>query len=334
MHPPQKNKNKIQDAMKFPLIGSAVLVSLFAAFRFLPRHLVNAALTLYFVCLGTVALAATVLPFVEAAFPPAVRARAYTLAKGLRIPYALPDPTDVEVTLPEAVAGCAAAAGCAWYGFRKHWLANNALGLAFSLTGIEHLSLGSVSTGAILLGGLFVYDVFWVFCTPVMVSVAKAFDAPIKLLFPRTLAAARGVVVAKAAAASAASKTTASTAAPFSMLGLGDIVIPGIFVALLLRFDRSPARVGKPSYFRPAFGGYVGGLATTIAVMNAFQAAQPALLYIVPAVLGCVGVAAVVRGEVAEVLAFSEEEEEEKEGGEGKTAAKSPSKKATPKKTK
>lgn len=36
-----------------------------------------------------------------------------------------------------------------------------------------------------LLAGLFLYDVFWVFFTPVMVSVAKNFEAPIKLLFPR-----------------------------------------------------------------------------------------------------------------------------------------------------
>lgn len=32
-------------------------------------------------------------------------------------------------------------------------------------------------------------DIFWVFATPVMVSVAKNFDAPIKLLFPRALEA-------------------------------------------------------------------------------------------------------------------------------------------------
>jgi len=30
-------------------------------------------------------------------------------------------------------------------------------------------------------GGLFVYNIFWVFFTPVMVSVAKYFDAPIKV---------------------------------------------------------------------------------------------------------------------------------------------------------
>ena len=30
-------------------------------------------------------------------------------------------------------------------------------------------------------GGLFVHDIFWVFFAPVMVSVAKSFDAPIKV---------------------------------------------------------------------------------------------------------------------------------------------------------
>ena len=51
---------------------------------------------------------------------------------------------------------------------------------------------------------------------------------------------------------------------PFAMLGLGDIVIPGIFVALVLRYD-----VQHPSghhYFEFAFWGYVVGLATTILV--------------------------------------------------------------------
>ena len=48
---------------------------------------------------------------------------------------------------------------------------------------------------------------------------------------------------------------------------------------------------------RSAFWGYVGGLGTTIAVMNVFQAAQPALLYIVPAVLAAVGLHAHLRGE-------------------------------------
>lgn len=55
-------------------------------------------------------------------------------------------------------------------------------------------------------GGLFLYDIFWVFGTDVMVTVAKAFDAPVKLLFPRDIFAQES---------------------QYSMLGLGDIVIPG-----------------------------------------------------------------------------------------------------------
>jgi minor histocompatibility antigen H13 len=49
-----------------------------------------------------------------------------------------------------------------------------------------------------------------------MVSVARSFDAPIKLLFPRV--------------------DPLTLKPEFSMLGLGDIVIPGVFVALALRW--------------------------------------------------------------------------------------------------
>ncbi|OMO57276.1 Glycosyl-phosphatidyl inositol-anchored, plant [Corchorus capsularis] len=56
------------------------------------------------------------------------------------------------------------------------------------------------------------------------------------------------------------------------MLGIGDVVIPGIFVALALKFDVSRGK--KSQYFKSAFLGYTVGLVFTIAVMNWFQAAQ------------------------------------------------------------
>lgn len=46
----------------------------------------------------------------------------------------------------------------------------------------------------------------------------------------------------------------------------------------------------------------MGGLATTIIVMNVFEAAQPALLYIVPAVLGAVSLHALILGEAKQVI--------------------------------
>ena len=243
----------------------------------------------------------------------------------LRLPKWLSEPVECTAAVPELACGVLALAVCLWYYRTKHWLANNALGLAFSLQGVEHIGLGSVQIGAMLLAGLFFYDIFWVFCTPVMVTVAKSFDAPIKLLFPR------GAAVAAAAAANAtavvgdvvaavtdAASATSTPEKPFNMLGLGDIVIPGIFVALILRMDvsRMPgSRKGGaqmtrswPVYFRAVVGGYVAGLGTTIGVMNAFNATQPALLYIVPAVLGAVALQALVNKEFTVIAAWSEEE--------------------------
>ena len=96
-----------------------------------------------------------------------------------------------------------------------------------------------------------------------MVKVATKVDAPIKLLWPKSmwLVSDRG----------------------FAILGLGDIVVPGIFVALALRYDVYQERNGKGPrrvLFRACLAGYCLGLFTTMAVMHVFKAAQPALLYI------------------------------------------------------
>ena len=140
------------------------------------------------------------------------------------------------------------------------------------------------------------------FGTDVMVTVAKNLDGPIKILFPRGYNEETGKL-------------------ELSLLGLGDIVIPGFFLALLLRFDATRAGISKLSpmnlhaafpkpYFHSALIAYVAGLATTLYVMIVFQAAQPALLYLVPACLGSSALCAVLRGEWNDLLAYSEEKEE------------------------
>ncbi|KAI3987630.1 hypothetical protein MKX01_007096 [Papaver californicum] len=264
-----------EHAMRFPLVGSAMLLSLFLLFKFLSKDLVNAVLTCYFIVLGIIALSATLVPAISRFLP--------KLWNDEVIVWHLPYFRSVEVEFmrSQVVAAIPGTFFCVWYAKQKHWLANNVLGLAFCIQGIEMLSLGSFKTGGILLVGLFFYDIFWVFFTPVMVSVAKSFDAPIKLLFP-----------------------TADAARPYSMLGLGDIVIPGIFVALALRFDVSRGK--EIRYFNSAFFGYTLGIVLTIVVMNWFQAAQPALLYIVPAVIGSMAVHCLWKGEVKQLLAFDE----------------------------
>jgi len=184
----------------------------------------------------------------------------------------------------------------------SHWILSNVVALAFAYNAISLLYLDSFATGSILLGGLFFYDVWWVFGSKavfgaganVMVDVAKSFEAPIKIVFPKNLA----------------------TASDFTLLGLGDIVLPGVFLALALRFDYHLAleraavpfkphaqRFPKP-YFCSCFVAYVLGLATTILVMHTFRAAQPALLYLSPACVVSVALRAALRGESAQLWGY------------------------------
>lgn len=51
-----------------------------------------------------------------------------------------------------------------------------------------------------------------------------------------------------------------------AMLGLGDIVLPGVMVALLLRYDCAHKRPSTP-YFWATYVAYIAGLIFTIVVM-------------------------------------------------------------------
>lgn len=107
------------------------------------------------------------------------------------------------------------------------------------------------------------------------------------------------------------------------MLGLGDIVIPGFFIAMILRYDamRSLQKAARDSFstnslfaegtFLATMVSYVLGLGMTLFVMFYFSAAQPALLYLVPACLSGSMLSALAGGHAKALLAYSEEEEEE-----------------------
>ena len=77
-------------------------------------------------------------------------------------------------------------------------------------------------------------------------------------------------------------------------------------LSLLLRFDRRAGGASR-AYFLNSFVAYIVGLVVTIFVMHVFKAAQPALLYLVPAVLGSSLATAIARGELTTLLAYTEE---------------------------
>lgn len=84
----------------------------------------------------------------------------------------------------------------------------------------------------------------------------------------------------------------------FSMLGLGDVVMPGLLLCFVLRYDAykksqplpggceagvpPPRHLNRITYFHCSLIGYFLGLLTATVSSEVFKAAQPALLYLVP----------------------------------------------------
>ncbi|KAK0737466.1 signal peptide peptidase-domain-containing protein [Apiosordaria backusii] len=97
------------------------------------------------------------------------------------------------------------------YHYLRWNILSNIMSAAMCYATFMLLSPTSFGIGTMVLWGLFVYDVVMVFYTPYMIAVATKLDAPIKLVFQNNKSV--------------------------SMLGLGDIVVPGMLMGIALRFD-------------------------------------------------------------------------------------------------
>ena len=106
---------------------------------------------------------------------------------------------------------------------------------------------------------------------------------------------------------------------PFSVLGLGDVVVPGAFVSLLRQVDvdglEADTSGAKPSaaklgsevefvYFYAGVGAYAAGLAATFTANYVTKAGQPALVYILPSLLVTAVATAGSRGELPQLLRY------------------------------
>mmetsp|Transcript_4753 Transcript_4753/g.13192 ORF Transcript_4753/g.13192 Transcript_4753/m.13192 type:complete len:402 (+) Transcript_4753:205-1410(+) len=205
------------------------------------------------------------------------------------------------------VLGCLSGALVVLWLLSGHWILNNMLGCSICVFAVSHVRLPNVKVCAILLTSLFVYDVFWVFystsvfgsnvmlhvvqqksSSPIQTALsamnvtapaglARSLDPPVKLLVPTRLPGSRRTV--------------------FNVLGLGDIALPGFLLALVACFDQKRCKndplvpLGRAlppangSYLLRATAGYAVGLLVTMVSGAASGAAQPALMYLVPAVL-------------------------------------------------
>lgn len=103
----------------------------------------------------------------------------------------------------------------------KFWVANNMIAICFTVSCIENWLVGNIKHIALIFVGLIAYDVYFVFASDVMMTVATQVDLPLKLLFP-------------------------VGSGKFTMIGLGDIIIPGLLASLSIRADLIHAfKIGK-----------------------------------------------------------------------------------------
>ncbi|CAL8243216.1 unnamed protein product [Lota lota] len=192
------------------------------------------------------------------------------------------------------------------------WILQDLLGIAFCLNFMKTISLSNFKICVILLSLLLIYDVFFVFITPfftkngvsIMVQVALGPDAatgektqgnmvgipaepgtpteklPVVMRVPRFMAVAQNLCRMQ-----------------FSILGYGDIIIPGLLVAYCSRFDVW-VNSSRKIYLVSCCIAYTLGLIGTFAVMLLTETGQPALLYLVPVTLITSAAVAARRGEM------------------------------------
>lgn len=195
--------------MQFPLYAGGTLCTLYFLIKMFGKEVVNPILLCYMALGGSVSIKSLLATMGVPALEKLEEKKLFHLkVKALDL--------DEEITPLHLISLAISGVMVAIYIITKSWVFNNVLAIILSINGIQMLFLGNFKNGFMMLTFLFFYDIFFVFGTDVMLTVAKSIDAPIKILFP----------------------TDWSSEPPkFSLLGLGDIVIPGVFMAMCLRYD-------------------------------------------------------------------------------------------------
>ncbi|GFZ01367.1 similar to SIGNAL PEPTIDE PEPTIDASE-LIKE 2 [Actinidia rufa] len=156
------------------------------------------------------------------------------------------------------------------------WIGQDVLGIALIITVLQIVRIPNLKVGTVLLSCAFLYDIFWVFVSKklfhesVMIVVARGDRSgedgiPMLLKIPRMFDPWGG----------------------YSIIGFGDILLPGLLIAFSLRYDWLAKKNLRAGYFLWAMLAYGLGLLVTYVALNLMDGhGQPALLYIVPFTLG------------------------------------------------
>ncbi|KAJ6729173.1 SIGNAL PEPTIDE PEPTIDASE-LIKE PROTEIN [Salix viminalis] len=175
---------------------------------------------------------------------------------------------------------------------------NYILGICLMITVLQVARLPNIKVATVLLCCAFVYDIFWVFLSPiifhqsVMIVVARGDNSggetiPMLLRIPRF----------------------ADEWGGYDMIGFGDILFPGLLVSFAFRYDKANKKGIANGYFLWLTIGYgVGLFLTYIGLYLMDGHGQPALLYLVPCTLGLCVLLGLVRGELKHLWNYGSED--------------------------
>lgn len=194
-----------------------------------------------------------------------------------------------------------------------HWVLMDALAMGLCVSMIAYIRLPSLKVSTLLLIGLLVYDVFWVFFSSyifkanVMVRVAtQQAENPVQIMASKLKMNPVGNISPQISLPGKLVFPSMQDRGRFSMLGLGDIVMPGLLLCFVMRYDNykrqaavtSDTEQAKITYFHCSLIGYIVGLVTATVASEVYKAAQPALLYLVPFTLLPILIMAYLKGDL------------------------------------
>ena len=185
-----------------------------------------------------------------------------------------------DMTTYEIISAIISAFIIMFYFITRHWILNDIICFCLAFTSLSFIILKSFMLCFLCLFAFFVYDTFWVFYSEkifkenVMVVAATSIQIPIKIEFPILF--------------------SNNPIKNCMLLGLGDILLPGVVIKYCRRFDLIRQKI-KPkldgmSFYQFNMLLYFVSVALAMIMMFVFNHGQPVLFYISPIfIIGLMG---------------------------------------------
>ncbi|CAO3678426.1 unnamed protein product [Rhizopus stolonifer] len=186
------------------------------------------------------------------------------------------------------------------YAITQHWIIGNMFTMCLVINIIGFITVDSFWTGLFLMCGMLIHDILWISGSETIIKISESFsNAPLNIIWPRHIETFVLDQLVK-------------DNQIFTMFSITDIIIPGIFIAYFLRFDRKRAweknvtniEFDKP-FFNSAIVAYTISAGVSIITVHLTKNAQSALFYIMPALTLSILFTAVMENNLKEVTTIS-----------------------------